>query len=558
MAIDATAQVLPTSVDTTGLSIVSSRMTAEDPRRGTIYNPNTFAAAVPVYFHPLQDGNYLALFRTRWTDTTAGRSLQTYATHTSSSEPTWVVVNPATGQAASVDTVPTRLTGYTDRLLNGACSRVDFLFTTGTVDSVGYVAFHRISRDGSLLLQAEETLAVTPSGVRFGYGCYLDGDFLVVFGRDGDGVVYQARKRWSRVGVNNSTDFWLYRGERGWVPDPDDLSPVTTAAGPITSTGPVSLARDKDRMLLSTVQYADGAYEAQVYSKRLLGHWKPDGDRIFLGFDPEYLGGGLFFQSQLPGNRTLYPEGTVSAIPYLASRIDRSYLSGDGGPTVVGVSSHLDWTGNPTMTVSRPSGVTDGDLLIAVTFEHRTGVSITPPAGWTLVDSVAATAPQVSAMRLYTKTADSEPSTSNWGWSNGWSGGIVIVAVRRASGLADHAFTVVTAATATPTAPSIFAAAGGLLLCFAASRITGSAITSTPPSAMTEIVDAHYATESWVSAASLADPEYGATGVRSFTASASVGEPGGFPEGYPLTLSVLVAGTLQYAVDTAWGVWPVS
>ena len=99
----------------------------------------------------------------------------------------------------------------------------------------------------------------------------------------------------------------------------------------------------QDRMLLSTVQYADGAYEAQVYPNAFWICWKPDGDRIFLGFDPEYLGGGLFFQSQLPGNRTLYPEGTVSAIPYLASRIDLSYLSGDGARQ--SSECRVTWTG---------------------------------------------------------------------------------------------------------------------------------------------------------------------------------------------------------------------
>ena len=101
-----------------------------------------------------------------------------------------------------------------------------------------------------------------------------------------------------------------------------------------------------------------------------------------------------------------------------------------------------------------------------------------------------------------------------------------------------------------------FAAAGGLLLCFAASRITGSAITSTPPSAMTEIVDAHYATESWVSAASLADP---GTGRPGFVPSPRLPRSANrvVSEGYPSPSRSWWQGT-PVRRGHGVGVWPVS
>ena len=323
MATDATVQVLATSVDSPGLSIVTSTMTAAHPRYGTAYTSTVLAGSVPVYFHPLADGTYLALLRTHWSAATmlGSEGPQSYSAYTSSSEPTWAVLHPATGSPGAPGTIPTRLSGYTSRRLNGACSRVDFLYTVGIVDGVGYAAWHRVTRNGAILLMAEETLAVTAGSVTFGYGCHLDGDFLVVIGLGADGAIYQARRRWSNIGSPSTADPWFYRGPRGWLADPTTLSPLTDAAGAtLHSSGPVSTAQMWGRTWMTTVTHTGGAYAAQLYRTRTAGTWATDGDPIALGTDAEYLGGTVFLQPQLPNNPAALAVGVTTAIPYVSSR----------------------------------------------------------------------------------------------------------------------------------------------------------------------------------------------------------------------------------------------
>lgn len=62
---------------------------------------------------------------------------------------------------------------------------------------------------------------------------------------------------------------------------------------------------------------------------------------------------------------------------------------------------------NVSLTLTKPTGVVDGDLLYIFLQYSRTDLTVTPPAGWTLVDSDTAT---IGAY-LYRRTASSEPST---------------------------------------------------------------------------------------------------------------------------------------------------
>lgn len=326
MATEATVQILATSVDAAGLSVVTSLRTLDALRQGSIYNNTTLAAGVPVHFHALQNGRHLVLFSSRWTDATVGTlGPQSYTAYTESSDPCWVTVFPATGSAGPVDAIPTRLPG--DRILNGAVSRIDYLFTVGTYSDYttdGLVQFHRVARSGSLLLVAEELLP-SVGDVVFGAGCYIDADNLVVFGLDGEGVLYQARKHWGRVGVNASITPWQYRGEKGWSSDSDSLSPLLDVAGDsITSLGPVSVGRFRDRLWLSTVVDDDGDMAAKVYTARAFDRWRPDGSLVALGTPDAYLagtylGGTLYFQAHLHHNTAALPTTATAAIPYVTS-----------------------------------------------------------------------------------------------------------------------------------------------------------------------------------------------------------------------------------------------
>lgn len=335
MASEAVQQLLDTSVDSAGLSIISAHRTAEDPRNGMMYNPSALAAGVPVWFHPLQTGQYVGLLRSHWINATVGlNGPQSYSAHTASGS-CWVKITPPQGETVLLGNIRDDLT------LNGAASRGEFLFTVGTlVDGTASVQHHRIGPGGSLMSVGEDILPRT-NGVLFDKGCYVDRNYLVVLGTDVEGRVYTARRKWSRIGVNAAykevvinegtddermvrvydlgSDPWEYQGSPGWLSDEAVLEPTG-----LTTAGPLSVATFQDRILVSTVTQSGGAYTAKVFQTRTadpFGRWKPDPlGEVPLGSSGTYQGGTLYFQPQLGRNpAVMMPSGAVAAIPYVVS-----------------------------------------------------------------------------------------------------------------------------------------------------------------------------------------------------------------------------------------------
>ena len=336
MASEAVPQLLDVSVDSAGLSVVSAIRTAADPRNGTMYNPLVLAAGVPVWFHPLQTGQYIGLLRSHWFNATVGTGgPQSYSAHTEGGS-VWVKVTPPGGQTEVLGKIRDGLT------LNGACSRKEFLFTVGSLDDgTASVQHHRIGPGGALMSVDEDILPVT-NGVLFDKGCYIDDEYLVVLGTDADAKVYMARRKWFRIGaranyredaLDKDTDEerairiydvgvepWEYQGLAGWLSDPFHLEPIG-----LTSVGPVSVAMFRGRLVASTVALDAGEYVARVYQTRAadpFGKWKPDplGEQPLGNIDTN-LGGALYFQSQL-GRNPAAPvpvEGSMTAIPYVTS-----------------------------------------------------------------------------------------------------------------------------------------------------------------------------------------------------------------------------------------------
>ena len=319
MATEAAQQVLDTSVDAVGLSIVSATMTVEAPRNGSMYNPVVLAAGVPIHFHALQNGQYVALFRSHWIAATVGTGgPQSYTEHLDAGS-CWVRVAPPTGATVALGTIPTRIPGDT-LVINGAASRQDFLFTIGNLDGVAIIQHHRISEEGLLLLQAEEVmLPVGVPAVTFDRGCFIDDESLVIIGADPDNNLFMARRRWGRIGQPDPTPryTWEYRSVKGWLADIATLESIG-----IASAGPVSVAKFKDRWLLSVVRHEGTDFFARVYAARQtdpFGHWKLMASPIHLGDTGTYLGGALYFQPLNVNPAQLKPSGAVTQLPYVLS-----------------------------------------------------------------------------------------------------------------------------------------------------------------------------------------------------------------------------------------------
>lgn len=317
MSTEATPQNLSTAVETTGISTATTTRTAENQRYGTIYHADTLAAAAPIWFHPLNNGSYQAVFGEHWTGATPSETggPQSYSDYDVVSVPTWATIEPISGSVTGLEEIPTRLEGT--RVVNSAVSRFDYLFTIGTIDGAGYITHHRFDQGQKILMGEELISIVGDPEVIFDAGCYIDGNFLVLFGTDEDGYLYRARKHWGRVGIKNDPFMqWEYWGTKGWYPDPEELTPLKTSVGNIAADdlNAVSYANFRDREYISVSR--EGVNTKVYTSRRVDPLWKPGGE-----IDSELV----YFQPQMPYNPSAIPEGLApSAIPYIAMEADVS------------------------------------------------------------------------------------------------------------------------------------------------------------------------------------------------------------------------------------------
>lgn len=88
--------------------------------------------------------------------------------------------------------------------------------------------------------------------------------------------------------------------------------------------------------------------------------------------------------------------------------------------TILFTSSETD-TGNPTVTIDKPTGTTSGDLLIAgITFNGGSNMTITAPSGWTLILRTN-NGTNVGIATYHKIAGASEPSDYSWTINNGSS-----------------------------------------------------------------------------------------------------------------------------------------
>lgn len=112
-----------------------------------------------------------------------------------------------------------------------------------------------------------------------------------------------------------------------------------------------------------------------------------------------------------------------------------------------------------SLTVNRPTGVVDDDLLVAFVANSADQTIAAAPAGWTQLDSRATgTATGDCRHTIYWKLADSEPSSYLWNFSAGTDCAAVIVAysgVSPAAPINVSGYRLMASSTVTHTAPSV-------------------------------------------------------------------------------------------------------
>lgn len=208
-----------------------------------------------------------------------------------------------------------------------------------------------------------------------------------------------------------------------------------------------------------------------------------------------------------------------------------TFTVGGGGGTGTVTYRHAtaDSQGNAgTATATKPTGVTSGDLLLAVQTTDLDGTlgAMTAPSGWTEVGSQFQTG--VGGMKVWQKVAGgSEPASYAFPDSTSSNGSVVVAAFygqHTSTPLAvSPTFAVNGSSTTSHPAPSVTGVAGGMLVTAHLAGTNATSRTYTPPSGMTEIADTALASSGYIATEvnTLTLAAAGATGTKTATPSAS-------------------------------------
>jgi len=177
--------------------------------------------------------------------------------------------------------------------------------------------------------------------------------------------------------------------------------------------------------------------------------------------------------------------------------------------------------GSTTLTITKPAGVAQNDVMIASIAVGPNTVTITPPAGWGLVrrtDNASGTSNSLAVYKLL--AGASEPASYDWSFSAGQTGAAGgIMAFSGADPAIDVENGQNTASGTSHATPSVTTAFNNTMLI--TSHGVGAATTTwTPPSGMSEQVDANGGSAA-LEMNYLPQAASGSTGVRTATSSTS-------------------------------------
>lgn len=166
-------------------------------------------------------------------------------------------------------------------------------------------------------------------------------------------------------------------------------------------------------------------------------------------------------------------------------------ISATASATAENVGVLLALRAAASLTINKPAGTVAGDVMIAAVASTPSSIAITPPSGWTLIQSQQQSANTSSVLSTYYRVAGAaEPASYTWLLTSGHGG--AVGGILSYSGV-DNALPIdVSAKAATPsslnhTAPSVTTTVTGAMLVtvheYASSRRW------TPPAGMRERVD---------------------------------------------------------------------
>lgn len=323
------------SVDAYGVQTLTSLPVAGEP---TAYVPLTLAAASPVWFHPLANGEYLWINSRQWTNATVV-SPGVYKKYQETVGGMWTILNTAKRSVAPVSSWPVVMpldsASDTCRIVGCASRAPVYLYAlsacTDGSSTYGLLQHYIVSSQGTIDPISEEILNFGDN-IAFTAGVTLRGSAVLVYGTDSQNQVYIARKSWAKVGVNNPYNF-IYRGSSsfaevlgtpenwefytgdGWSQNYGDIGPLNTKGGePLTTVGPMSFARYRNKQIMTTVSFSGEIYSANFWSSTQGRPFQLE-QTVEIGTESQYVGSGVQLMPEVAPNPVMAAQ-CKNTIPY--------------------------------------------------------------------------------------------------------------------------------------------------------------------------------------------------------------------------------------------------
>lgn len=123
------------------------------------------------------------------------------------------------------------------------------------------------------------------------------------------------------------------------------------------------------------------------------------------------------------GRALLFAAVAVLALPLQPAVADITFVSSSAPtPTASSITS---------ITVSKPAGVVEGDVMVAIVTHKRNSTSFTAPTGWVRLDKIASSSLSLGVVAFYKAVAASEPASYTFRYrSKSAVGSVAIVAYR--------------------------------------------------------------------------------------------------------------------------------
>lgn len=304
------SSVPDTAVDTSGLSIVTSTPAAisDEDGRGAIYSPAVLAAGRLVHTHAVEAHQFLAIFSDTWINATANQSVPgTFSAKTALNRPVAFWVNSrAGGRTPAMDQggEPSHLFPRRTISLVAATSMGPMLYLLVIVDGKNPALLNYRTAPGVLAFISAQWLpgaivddATDP--VVWDKGIFQSGAYLYFVGAAANDRLCMAKYPLSAPRSKP-----LYLGAKGWTPNPSEIVPLATRTGaPLTSIGPVSLARYQSEWYLSATARPATETTASFYrAAHPSSGWAPLPGTVTLGTDAAAVSTGVFFQDSVEAN----------------------------------------------------------------------------------------------------------------------------------------------------------------------------------------------------------------------------------------------------------------